>query len=302
MKKILFTGAKGLLGNYFLKNISDEYFVFATYLSNKKDEQKKDNVKYIELDITSKSGVRNVMVTYNPDIVIHAASMGNVDYCELNKKEAWKTNVKGTINIVEESKKINASVVYISSNAIFNGINPPFSEKSKPSPLDYYGKTKLEAENEIKNRYDNYSIVRLMTMYGWNNKHERLNPASWIFNELKNNKKTMIVNDIYNNYLYANDAANILWKILLKSNRNNRRSIYNVSGPECITRFEFAKRLSKVFSLDGSLLVPVSSDYFPNLAPRPKNTCFDIEKIKNELGANPVGVLKGLKLMKNEKN
>lgn len=299
MRKILFTGGKGLLGKYFMKNIPKDYFVFATFLRNKENEDKKKNIKYIKLDIRERSNVRKVLNNYKPEVIIHAASLGNVDYCEKYRKEAWEANVEGTINIAEEARKINASLLYLSSNAIFNGVNPPFSEKSRPFPVDYYGITKLEAEKEIKKRHKNYIIVRLMTMYGWNNKNERQNPVSWIIEQLKSGKELKIVNDIYNNYLYADDAALVLWKIILKNKKNE---IYNVAGSECISRFDLALKVAKVFNFDKKLLIPVSSDYFVSIAPRPKNTCFDIKKIVTILDAKPNDVLNGLRLMKNEKN
>ncbi len=303
MKKVLFTGGKGLLGKYFLNEIPNDYFVFATFLNNNRDKLKAKNIKYLELDITKRKDVGILLRQYEPDVIVHAASIGNVDYCELHKKEAWKTNVNGTINIIEESKKINSSVIYISSNAVFNGIRHPYSEKSRPSPIDYYGKTKLQAEEEMKTRLNKYSIIRLITMYGWNSKHERSNLATWMISELEKGKDIKVVDDIYSNFLYAQDAAKIIWKILLNKNNNlEDRGIYNVAGPECITRFEFAKKLSSVFDFNSKLLTPVSSDYFPNIAPRPKNTCFNIDKIKKLLDVDPVSVREGLRLMKNEEN
>ncbi len=303
MKKILFTGGKGLLGKYFLKEIPEDQFVFATFLNNKKDQLKNKNIKYIQLDITKKRDVKKIFREYKPDLIVHAASMGNVDYCESHKKEAWKINVGGTKNIIDEAKKINSSILYISSNAVFNGIGHPFSEKSKPSPVGYYGKTKLEAEELVKNGLNVYSIIRLMTMYGWNNKYERSNLATWMIEELRKEREIKVVDDIYNNFIYANDAAKIIWEILLnKKNKLENKSIYNVAGSECISRYEFAKKLSSVFGFRSELLVPVSSDYFPNITPRPKNTYLNITKIKRLLDVDPVSVKDGLRLMKNEEN
>lgn len=299
MKKILFTGGKGLLGKYFLRNISKDYFVFATYLLNKEHKSIHRNIKYVKLDILNKSSVIKVLNDYRPEIIVHAASLGNVDYCEQHKSKAWNINVGGTINVAEESRKIKASMVYLSSSVIFDGVHPPFSEKSSANPLDYYGKTKLEAEKEVTKRHPDNVIVRLTTMYGWNNKNERLNPVSWTIQQLMRGKETKVVNDIYNSYLYAGDASSILWKIILK---NKAKEIYHVSGPECISRFDLALKVAKIFHLDTKLLIPVPSDYFVNIAPRPKNTCFDIKKIQTSLHVQPVDVLSGLRLMKNEKN
>jgi len=138
----------------------------------------------------------------------------------------------------------------------------------------------------------------LMTMYGWNNSNERMNPVTWLLERLSAKHTTQVVDDIYNNYLYAGDAVKAIWKIIRE---NKRQEIYNIASSECISRYKLAVQAAKVFNLDTSLLQPVSSDYFKSLAPRPKNTCFDINKMKKDLQIRPVTVLKGLRQMKNEK-
>lgn len=298
MQKILFTGGTGLLGKYFCKIIPRGYFVFCTYLRNTKSTRKSGNLDFLCLDITDKNRAQNVIERIKPEIIVHAASLGNVDYCENHKKEAKAVNIDATTNLVELAKKFRLKFIFTSSNAVFDGSNPPYDEKSLCQPLDYYGFTKLTAEQEIKKQYDNYVIVRLMTMFGWNNFGERQNPAAWIIEHLRKKQSTKVVDDIYNNYLYAGQAAEAIWKII---KLDKKREIYNIAGKECISRFKFAQHISEVFNLDGNLLSAVSSSYFASIAPRPKNTCFNTDKMRQELNIIPLTINEGLLRMKNEK-
>lgn len=157
--------------------------------------------------------------------------------------------------------------------------------------------TKYAAEEEIKANTPNYVVLRLMTMYGWNHRGERQNPVTWMIEKLSKKEKINVVNDIYNNHLWAGQAAEVLWKII-KEDRSNK--IYNMAGAQCISRFNLALKVAQVFKFDKSLITSVPSSFFKNIAPRPKNTCFETTKIEKELGVKPLKILEGLQWMKNE--
>src|SRR3989344_8438580 len=123
MKTVLFTGATGLLGRYFFKNPQDSYKLFGTYNKNLKFKKK----DFFKLDIANKNEVIALFKKINPDVVIHAASLGNVDYCEAHKEEAYGVNVLGTKNVLSACKQIGAKIIFTSSNAIYDGEDSPFS-------------------------------------------------------------------------------------------------------------------------------------------------------------------------------
>jgi len=295
MKKVLFTGATGLLGKYFFADTPPGYEVIGTYRSNLKAKKK----FFLRLDITSKRKTALLIKGVKPDIVVHAASIGSVDYCELHKKEANEVNVKGTINVVEACRLAGAKLIFISSNAVYDGENPPYSEDSPRKPLDEYGRTKVKGENIVSTSGLSYNIVRLMTMYGWPPPDARGNPVSWMIDEILNKRKINVVDDIYNNHLYAGSASVALWAVIERGKQNET---YNVSGKDCITRFELAKKVADVFNLDPSLINPVKSDFFKNIAPRPKNTCFNTSKIESKFKIQPHDIVSGLKEMKYERS
>lgn len=294
MTKILFTGITGLLGKYFLSEKLSDYEIIGTYKSNSSLNLKNS----IQLDVSDKSEVQNVIYRVNPSVIVHAASIGSVDYCESHQDEALAVNVEGTKNIISSCEEKNIKIIFISSNAVFDGDNPPYSEISKINPLDVYGKTKAHGEKEVKNSVTNWVIIRLMTMYGWNNPNERTNPVTWALDQLKSKNSIKVVDDIYNNHLYAGQAAEVLWKIIKKK---KNREVYNVAGGECTSRFELAVKTAEVFGFNKKFIAPVRNDFFKNLAPRPKNTCFDTSKIEKDLDIKPLKIIDGLRKMFNEK-
>lgn len=291
MNKILFTGITGLLGKYFLIEKPSGYEVTGTY-NHSLNFQIPNSFK---LDITDKKKTLSFIKKVKPNVVVHAASIGKVDYCESNPDEAYKVNVDGTRNVLEASRKVKAKFLFTSSNAVYDGESPPYNEDSLRNPLDAYGRTKVEAEDLITKSKVPYMIVRLMTMYGWPPLGARSNPVSWIIGELRQRKKVNIVDDIYNNHLSAGQAAEVMWKII---DLGKDKEKYNIAGEDCTSRYDLALKVCKVFNLDASLITPVKNDFFKNIAPRPKNTCFDTLKIKRELKVKPSTISEGLKEMK----
>lgn len=294
MKTVLFTGATGLLGRYFFKSPPVSYKLVGIYNKNSNINRK----DFFKLEITNKNEVLSLFEKISPDIVIHAASLGNVDYCETHKKEAEEVNIKGTDNVLYACRKIGVKIIFTSSNAVYNGENPPFSEDSPANPLDYYGKTKIESEKLIKKSGVPFVILRLMTMYGWTQAGGRNNPVTWVVEELQNKRKINVVSDIFNNHLYAGQAADVVWQLI---KRNKTNEIYNIAGADCVSRFELALKVAEVFKLNASLINPVTSDFFKTIAKRPKNTCFNTSKAQKELEYKPLNIMSGLNLMKNEK-
>ncbi|NQU73305.1 MAG: NAD(P)-dependent oxidoreductase [Candidatus Omnitrophica bacterium] len=295
-RKILITGSTGLLGLALIKNKPAGFDIYAGYYNFPKEHlPDADVAEYILFDIRSREEVLNVFNKVCPDIVIHTASLGNVDYCERNKEEAWRTNVEGSRNVIAACRNKSAKLVFTSSNAVFDGENAPYKETDKPNPIDYYGNTKLQTELDIAEGGIRYGIMRLITMYGWHHPLERQNPVTWVLEKLTKKTKINIVDDIYNNHLFVDNAADATWSFI----KNDKEGVYHIAGSQIVSRYELTCRVADVFGLDKNLINPVNSSFFPSIAPRPKNTSYDINKMQDELSVQALDIQKGLALMKN---
>src|SRR5688572_6590804 len=145
LMKTLITGGSSLLGKALLNTIPQDYQVESTWYTNYVGAQAGH-----QLNVTDKSQVRYLFDRVQPELVIHCAANGSVDFAEKNYSEASLVNVQGTENILRAARDYHAKVVYISSNAVFDGDNPPYSEVSHLSPINAYGSIKKQAEQKVR--------------------------------------------------------------------------------------------------------------------------------------------------------
>jgi len=228
-----------------------------------------------------------------------------VDYCETHRKEAWKVNVEGTRNIAEACREVGAKMIFISTDYVFDGKKEIYTEEDTPNPLSYYPKTKLEAERLVKEAGINHVIARPSVIYGWNpselaglqsSSGKPVNFVVWAIDKLKKKEKINIVTDQFSSPTLAGNLA----EVLLVLSKSGKQGVYHTAGKTCINRFMFAKKIAEVFELDESLIKPVTSDMFKQVAERPKRCCLDATKVERELGVRFLTVEEGLMKMKEQ--
>jgi len=161
MERLLLTGASGLLGSKIVELAREDYESIPLH------NTKPLHPNSLKLDITDQNQVFSLFSKLEPDIVIHTASETNVDKCEAQREQAWRINVEGTHNIAFACSKVGAKLVYISTDYVFDGEKGNYEEEDEPNPMDYYGVTKLEGENQVISHCKNYAILRTSVLYGW---------------------------------------------------------------------------------------------------------------------------------------
>ncbi|MEM7819477.1 MAG: dTDP-4-dehydrorhamnose reductase [Candidatus Aenigmatarchaeota archaeon] len=284
--KILNIGASGLVGGSLYKKLSNKAYILGTY-----NQIKIDN--FVKLDIVNKDDVMKVVSDFYPDIIFLTAALTNVDLCEENKELCWRINVQGTRNVVHAANKIGAKLIFFSSDYVFDGKSGPYSEEDKINPINNYGKSKIEAENIIKELSD-YLIIRTTVVYG--NELQCKNFASRTIKSLREGKTVKAVVDQISTPTYVGDLAD---KVIILTKRK-KKGIYNVAGPDLMSRYEFAKHIANVFNLDENLIVPVTTLELRQKAPRPLKAGLKTNKLYMELGLRTMSVIEGLEAMKNE--
>ena len=146
-RKILITGAEGQLGKALQIIFADNFNVLPT--SRKPSELALNNRNALEMDITNLDSVSNVINSFQPDIIINCAAYSNVDENEKNKELSHQVNVEGLANLLQASDK-ETYIIQISSDYVFDGNKGPYDEEDHAFPINYYGKSKLEAENILR--------------------------------------------------------------------------------------------------------------------------------------------------------
>lgn len=294
MIKVLITGSSSLLGYGLIKKVP---LGFQIFLTHHKNPLRFGNLKSFPLEITNKKETNKLISKLKPGVIIHAAAISDVDWCQKNQEEAWQINVSGTENVARASDKIGSKLVFISSNAVFDGKKPPYNEKSKTNSINFYGYTKIEGEKILTNLLSPYLIVRLITMFGWQPKGARENPVTWELNQLSAGKTLYMVNDRFLTPLYNISAATAIWKLI----QNKKTGIYHVAGADRVSRYNWAKLTAEIFGFDSNRIIPVKSDFFKSLTERPWDTSFETKKLQEELRVKPLSLKAGLILMKKEK-
>ncbi len=288
MKKVFITGGTGMVGRDVSIFLSRKYKVYAGTLN---PNEKIDNCEIVFADITDKEGFTNLITGINPDYVVHLAALTDVNLCEEGKELTRKINVEGTKNVVFASKKVGAKLIYASTNYIFDGKEGMYKEEDIPNPVNFYALTKLEGEKEVLG-YP-HSIVTRTCPFGLGTEHKP-SFTSKIIKSLSEQKRMDIFSDQFFSPISTYNYAEILTLLFDR----DFTGLLNIAGPERLSRYEFAKKVSSVFSLNPSLLNPIKISDLDETAERPKDTSLDISKAKSLLGNVFLDVLSGLELVK----
>jgi len=292
--RILLTGGSGLMGSEFLREAPAEWDITVAVHRNPAEALTGSRQKLVPMDITNRQQVQSVLRQVQPEAVVHLGSMGSLDECEQQPERARLVNVEGPRNLLEFSEHFAEVFVFSSTIYVFDGTSPPYSEDYPTSPVNHYAQTKLEGEALVLEMSRRPVILRPMTMYGWHAPSQRRNWVTWLLDKLSKGEPVNVVDDVFNNYLLAADAA----KAVRASLEKNVQGIFHVGGPETASRYDFSQKVAETFDLPTGLIERVTSDYFASLARRPGNTTCSIAKLRDVLGVEPMGVVDGLRSMK----
>jgi len=275
-RKILITGASGLLGNNLAYYFKDKYEVFGTYCLHPVNIQ---GIRTQKADIFSESQFKKIIDDFKPDIIIHCVALTNIDQCESDHELTDYINIFGTKVVVESINSEEIKLIYISSDSVYDGVSGNFSETNDVNPQNYYGISKYKGELEALKR-DNSLILRT-NFFGWNIQ-QKYSLGEWIFHELSESKEIQGFEDVFFSSIYTFDMAKILDNAL----EFNLTGVFNCGSQTSLSKYEFALHIAKYFGLDGSLIKPVSIDDFYLKAKRGKNLTLNVNKLKEALNHN----------------
>lgn len=287
--KVLIIGARGFLGKELVKDFSRGNEVFGA-------DQYENIEELYYLDLLKRDLVKETFARVKPEIVLLPAAITGVDFCEKNQDVAWKVNTEGPKEIAVAVKKQGAFLAFYSTDYIFDGKNGPYSEEAKPNPINFYGKTKLEAERIIAKELKEFLIIRTCSLYGYEKNGK--NFAMQVLDFLGQKKIMNVPNDQFGTPTYVEDLSEITLKLV----DNKKEGIYNVVGCDYLNRIQFAKEIAEIFNLNKSLIKGFSSEELKQAAERPKNGGLKIDKLIAEMGIKPMSVKERLLAMKGKIN
>jgi dTDP-4-dehydrorhamnose reductase len=296
MKKVLITGANGLLGQKLVQKLKDEpeYQVFATGRGKcRLPVSWGKGYQWLELDVTDLEEVAAIFDWVKPDVLIHTAAMTNVDECELNQEACKIQNIDAVKNLIVACEGHGTHFIHLSTDFIFSGDKGPYLEADQPAPVNYYGETKLESEELIEASTIKSAIARTVLVYGIAADMSRSNIILWVKKSLENGKNIQVVNDQWRTPTLAEDLADGCILIMDKG----ATGIFNISGKDMLTPFDMAILTADYFGLDKNLIQKVDSTIFTQPAKRPLKTGFIIKKAEIELGYSPKSFTEGIGIL-----
>jgi dTDP-4-dehydrorhamnose reductase len=314
MNKLLITGISSFLGSNIAFTGREKYNVIGTYHAHPVRMEGCDSRR---LDIIDQDQCTRLIGNERPQVVVHCSALSDLKQPEKDISHARLVHVEGTKNIVRACNAVDAKIIYVSTDWVFDGKKPlgeKYHEDDSPAPVNNYAQTKYEGELAVKEARAGWIIARPANIYGVNfatpvvgsslNEYltQRGGLAHNIIQTLKAKQVVRQPSHVYQCPTLASHFA----ECVLRLHEIGAKGIYHVCGKTCISRYDFFLNLAKMFGLDTGLVKPASAEDFAMSfgidikqmpIEIPRNCCLDVEKIETVLDKNQLYIEDGLQLM-----
>ena len=281
-QKIVLTGASGFLGYHFLDESSDDYQITGVYSNTPVIGFPNIQTKKIDFRKPKESqNFYDYLITERPDFVINFAASANPNFCELNPEISKIINVDLPTSLAKICQELNIKLVHTSTDLVFDGEKGNYSENDPISPISIYGEHKAKAEESIKKFNPSALITRLPLMFGITARETGFF-QNWV-EKLKLNQPIYAFTDEYRTAASAKRVVKGLKTLIDES----ATGIWHLGGKESLSRYEFAKRLSKYLKIRNPKIIPSIRADVQMPAARPKDVSLNSKKAK-QIGYYPL--------------
>lgn len=274
--KIVITGASGLLGRALMARFSTINPIGYAFTRAEKLALKK-------VDLTNQQQMRYALEQDSPDIIIHAAAERRPNICTDNQEQALELNVQATENIARYAKESGAWLLYLSTDYVFDGTQPPYAPNSTVNPINFYGKSKLSGELVIKETLDQYGILRVGMLYG---KTEHLaESAVTTLIPLLDAKEGQADHYCKRYPIYTMDVANACWQLAQHALVTSKfHGTWHYCTPEPLTKYQILMQIAKLLNKESAHIKPILKPM--DNTPRPYDCALDCSSLF-QLGVKP---------------
>lgn len=271
--KICITGITGLLGSnlaFILKNDYDIYGI-------DRHDLNMDKVNNAVMDIEELDILDELIHEFMPDILIHCLAEVNVDSCEENNTNADFVNISITEQLVRTCKKIGAKLIFISTDAVFNGdSNSLYDENDMRCPVNHYGETKVRGEDIVLSVEEN--LVIRTNIYGINMR-DKYSLSEWVLNSMRSGQTISMFEDAVTSPILVNEFVRVM-KIIVEAGISG---IYHLVSSGSMSKYQFGVKIKEVFSIPTGTIAQTSIDDFGFKAKRGKNLSLENHKLCEKL-------------------
>lgn len=294
-QKILIVGANGFTGRRILDTLSGKADYQVTGCSLHPDIcPDTDSYRFVQADIHDDAAIRRLFEEIQPDIVINTSALSSPDYCENHREETDETNIHAAARLAKNCEHLGSRLIHLSTDFVFGGdTDRLYTEEDMPAPVNYYGRSKWESEQQVASLCSNYAVARIVVVYGQPLPGQHGNIVRLVADRLRSGQPIRVVNDQWRTPTFVNDVTQGVEQLI--SHPSN--GLFHICGPECLTIADIACRVADVLRLDASLIQPVSTDEMQEATPRPRFSGLSIDKARRLLGYRPHSLDEGIRAM-----
>jgi dTDP-4-dehydrorhamnose reductase len=285
MKKILVTGASGLLGLNIAMQAAKEFDVYGVAHNN--PVQSPDFAMH-SADLLTPGTIKQIFAQTQPHWAIHCAALTDLDACETNPRLAEELNADLPGRMAEEAARNRVRFVHISTDAVFDGKKGSYVEKNTTNPLSIYARTKLAGEQAVAAANPD-AIVARVNFYGWSLSGQR-SLGEFFFNNLRDGNQVKGFADVFFSPLLVNDLAQIILRML----ETKLSGLYHVFSSDAISKCDFGVAIAERFGFDTNLISPISVEESGLIVARSPNLSMLTDKLSKALGDPPPSIASGL--------
>jgi dTDP-4-dehydrorhamnose reductase len=231
----------------------------------------------VKLDVAHRADCESLAHIFKPDVVVLAGALTNVERCETEPALARAINVEGTRNVLEQFAPTRATIVYFSTEYVFDGVNGPYREDAPIHPISVYGRTKAEAETLVRDYPRGWLILRTTVVYGY--EPSGRNFLMQTLNKLRASEPMRVPADQISSPTFNFNLAQATVELIERGHTGT----FHVAGNEIMSRDEFARVICRVFGLDSELIQPVATAELGQKAARPLKAGLVIDKAQSVL-------------------
>ena len=272
-KKCLITGISGLLGNNLADYFKEYFDILGLY---HRHPVRIDGIYTGKCDLTDRERISDIIADFDPNIIIHCASLTDIDECEANRSHTKCVNVEATKNIVQFLSDRDVKLVYISTDAVYDGVRGGFLESETIRPCNYYGQSKYEGELEVLKKES--ALVFRTNIFGWNIIKKK-SLGEWVVDAFQTGQRINGFTDAVFSSIYTMELARVI-DISLKKNLSGT---FNCGTVAPVSKYEFCMKIAKVFRFGETLIVPSLIENCGFRAKRGKNLSLNVNKLQDAL-------------------
>lgn len=291
--RLLVTGASGLLGFRVVEKALERGWEVVGVYNRHEIPLSHRNLRKVKLDISKSIFLEDLILKTRPDVIVHSAAYTDVDGCEVNREYAWRVNVEATRSVVLATRVVRAYLVYVSTDYVFDGEKGMYKEEDMPYPVNYYGLTKLVAEQLVKNRDLLYCVVRPSAIYGWG--PGKRNFATFVVEKLARGERVKALVDQF----VSPTLNSLLADAILEIAEIKPLGFLHIAG-ERMSRFDFAVRIAEKLGLPVEGVEEAHMDELNWKARRPVDSSLDVSRASRLLKVDFSGMDRALDIFAEE--